>query len=1043
MGTAIMSIWSSTSVLAGKAAVTQADTPFLCDFEWMESPEYLFMDLSALKPQLATDGNNSFLQIANSEAGHNLSLNLMLNIFYQPGMFMKARIRVPQVPGNQRISAIGFKLFAEDESVYYMNLGQPQNAWQTVTADFAKLETLAGEPISTTTILKKAAFCFDSPEDTPPTVMQVDFDDIEFYTGEVKPLPSEANPAFFNWRKNMGTVTVEYSMNPDFPAAETFTAVTGFNFFTPPELMTPGLWYYRITSADGRQLAPVAVEVMPNAHRYTTNQITQNTMQNRARPWLQTKRELSNQEREAMLAKFQEYYQAGVPKNPLPYRGKNDPDWPSFISWYGGVHDRVVITTGARLQTMSEIYVQTGDESLAPKLLDYALKVCQWDADGGSSHINGDIGAYHILRGLDFAYDVLHAKYSPEELKPLRNTILYRAKQVWTHLNPFPRNTHREYNNHSWLAVFGMAEGALVLLDEEPDAVAMAEYARQLYVGLFLAVQGYQGENGEGISYWSYGGNFLKLYAEMMNNVCNINLFNHPWLGQTVLFPIYTCIPNAYAVSFANSGKPNHGNLGPLPSQSKYIEELAAACNNPYGVWYSNRPEFRNIKAKIPVDLPQSIHYKHIGWGVANTSLTDGLRNVTVGMHAGKFSSAHQHDDQGNVVINAYGDKLLIDSGYYDYFGSKHFMEYSILTAAHNTIAVDGVTQNTRRDGAGADLTVFEDSPFFNYMVCEAGNPSVNDGKLSRWTRRVIFIKPEFVFTHDIIKAADKPVKLSYLAHAAHPLFASPIEQYFDITGNNAELYAKFLTPQMTLATSTGYPVLPVRPRGNNEPLEESTISKEWHLQADVPEAVTATDILTAMQIRPLPATRAQRAKFTLHGTPDSGRIVEIITDNKHKILLFSNLDQQNLLLANVSTDAEVAAVEFDANGKLVRYFAHNATYLSIDDLKLTSPAPTQFAHPQAPAAVSAPPPLQLGEWELQPSVQERATDVIYYYTTPISVTQDTVVRFSLPESPDVNVILNMKPQRSEAGIFTLTLPPGQHFLLIDSTRPLKTVKIE
>ena len=79
-----------------------------------------------------------------------------------------------------------------------------------------------------------------------------------------------------------------------------------------------------------------------------------------------------------------------------------------------------------------------------------------------------------------------------------------------------------------------MGEGGLVLLGEEPMALEYVEYSRQLYIGLFLAVQGFQGENGEGISYWSYGGNFLKLYGEMMKNACGIDLFKHAWLGKTI-----------------------------------------------------------------------------------------------------------------------------------------------------------------------------------------------------------------------------------------------------------------------------------------------------------------------------------------------------------------------------------------------------------------------------------------------------------------------------------------------------------------------------
>jgi hypothetical protein len=60
------------------------------------------------------------------------------------------------------------------------------------------------------------------------------------------------------------------------------------------------------------------------------------------------------------------------------------------------------------------------------------------------------------------------------------------------------------------------------------------------------------------ISYWGYGLGFIIGYADMMQAVCSIDLYRHAWLRQTGRFPMYCAPPGAWAVSFADTGKPNH-----------------------------------------------------------------------------------------------------------------------------------------------------------------------------------------------------------------------------------------------------------------------------------------------------------------------------------------------------------------------------------------------------------------------------------------------------------------------------------------------------
>ncbi|MEA4861983.1 MAG: DUF4962 domain-containing protein [Victivallaceae bacterium] len=988
---------------AGGAAV---EGPFNCDFEWIAKPsDYAFLELKDVDAMLVKEGKNAFIELKNTQPRRYLVFEMKVNMLYNPGMVLRFSHREPGDPG---IGLIAIGMTSEQGGRFYRQAAIPSEKWQECEVPLASLENVAGPPATAETVMSSLTIYARIPDTAEPAAMTLDLDNVELYAGEAPPLTSEANPPLFNWRRGLGKAMLEYSQNPAFPSDATVKVETSNNFFMPQSPLAAGRWYYRVTAADGYGTPVVKLDIVPEARVYNTSVFDPAMLLAKPRPWLNCRREMSAGERARLLAEFKKNYTLRPGLNPRSYH-PGDPEYPSFISWYGGVHDRIVISAGRRLQTLAEILAATGDSSLAPQVLDYALELCSWDPNDGSGHLSGDIGAYHVQRGLDAAYDALHTYYDAETLKPLRDMIKYRAEQVWTHLNPFPRGQRKEYNNHAWLAVYGMAEAGVVLTGDDPDAEKYVEYARELFLGLFLAVQGFDGENGEGIGYWSYGGNFLKLYAQMMKEACGVDMFTHPWLGRTIMFPIYTCIPNSYAVSFADSGKPNHSILGPKPSEDKYIEELAVLSNNPYGVWYANKPSaFRGLAPKIPADIPQSVYYPQIGWGVFNTSLVDGLRNVTVAQRAAVFGSAHQHDDQNNILINAYGDELIVNSGYYDYFGSPHFNGYSIRTRAHNTLLVDGRDQDTRRTNAGGALTTFVDNPGFGYMVGEAGNPTVNNGKLTRWTRRTIFIKPEFVITHDIVEA-EAPVQLEYLMHSVIPLFAYQPNQYFDIVGTRAELYGRIIHPVLNLNISSGYPINPVRPRGNNEPLDESVISREWHLDAATPGKVRAEDIMVAMQIRKQPAPRNTRARM-VEVPCENGRAVAIRRGNDNLVLVLSRLsDAGPMRCGNVLTNAkEIYVAEFAADGTRLREFT------GIES---------------GGGEVRDIPGIELFGAKLSGVEADRAADVIRYYSGTVRIPETK--EYANPFDSSVNVIVDMRLWHGG------TLEAGDHFVVVSSLKRL------
>jgi hypothetical protein len=769
--------------------------------------------------------------------------------------------------------------------------------------------------------------------------MTVWFDNVRLYTGHPKRSLAErtrdsaSNPPMFHWPKleDEGEQKLQYSMDQHFPGDASITVHAKCNLYTPPKPMKPGTWYWRVWSKSELSEGWSDIErvtVLPEAHRFTTRRVPVNELAKTPRPrllaWAKLGQPSLTAKRKAQLVRSaKKLHDRGVQKHPGSHV-PGDPRWPTWIDWYGKVAGRITGGTGRRLERIARHAMLTKDPQVIQWAKELALEACKWDPNGGSHMRRGDIGAHHLLRGLDWCYDACRDHMTPAERETLKKIIIERANQFYRRLNPFRGN---EANNHAWLQAYGLAESGIVLLGDHDKAAEWAEFVRQLYIGRFLCCLGYQGENNEGISYWGYGLMFVIEYADMMKAVCGIDLYEHPWLRQTARFPVYCAPPNAWAVSFADTGMPNHGVRG--PAQTRRVRALALRTRDPYALWYSGeRSTVDGITPRPPVDLPQSVYYRHIGWVIFNTSLADGRKGATVAMHSGRYFAGHQHPDQNSFVINAYGEKLAIDGGYYDWWGSPHFNAYSMTTLAHNTLLVNGKGQAVRRRGADGRVAAYFDSPGYGYTVGDASAPEIYGGLLKRFDRRILFIKPGFVVIHDLVASAKDPAKYDWMLHAIAPIKTDPEKKSFSVECKNAALRGRFLSPaELGLKVTTGFPVEPVN-RYSTKAVPQEKYFPEWHLYATPGTPAAEVEFLAAMQIQRRGAEAGPPARIEPLEAENAHAVRLTRGSRTHFVMSRKHGAQGPIRCGPLESDGEAAAIEVAADGKIKRAFAAKATFL-------------------------------------------------------------------------------------------------------------------
>ncbi|MEW6355531.1 MAG: DUF4962 domain-containing protein [Planctomycetota bacterium] len=968
--------------LAASVVVLQAHAADIFTIDFEQGPELAKyqerLDVGKMQATIVEgghDGKGHCLRLHNPEPDTACSLTVKGPIEVKKNLILSFRHR-EEIEAGYEGAYLGMSWYVGDEQAFWCS-DKFSNEWKLAQVQIGALKDHRGVDMKLGLILSRVQLYGRVKEKTQKkgetkARITVWFDDIRLYTGFPERTLSErtretySNPPLLNWPRDKGESKqkVQYSLDPTFPDGKSTTVEATWNFYTPPKPLEPGTWYWRVWS-DGELYEGWSeveqVMVPPDVHNFTTDSIPVDKLLKTPRPRLlpvamidqpelteQRKTQLKESARKLREwpankysavggdadAPEQEYPgpdgkpiilgRTGVQVHPGPHE-QGDKRWPTWIDWYGRVAGRITGGTGRRLENIGRYAILTQDPEVIQWAKEMALMACMWDPEGGSNMRRGDIGAHHLLRGLNWCYDACRDHMTPAERELMQKIIVQRTMQFYDRLNPFRGH---EANNHAWLQAFGVSEAGIVLLGDHDQAAEWIEYIRQLYLGRFLCCLGYQGDNNEGMSYWAYGLSFIIDYADELRAVTGIDLYKHPWLAQTARFVMYNCPPNGWWVSFADSGMPNHGaKKGPIYQQ--HVRNLALRCADPYTLWYSGERETVNgLAPKPPVDLPQSIHYRHIGWVIFNTSLIDGRDAVTVAMHSGKYYAGHQHPDQNSFVINAYGEKLAIDGGYYDWYGSPHFKAYSMTTLAHNTLLVNGEGQAPCKEGADGRVVTYFDSPGYGYTVGDASDPDVYKGLLKQFDRRILFIKPGFVVIHDLVASAKDPAKYDWMLHAIVPIKVDDAKKSFDIGCESAALRGRFFAPaNVGLKVTTGFPVEPVN-RYSTDPVPKENYFPEWHLYATPEKPAVEDEFFAAMQVQRLGAEAEPEAAFETAQGENCHAVRIQCGDRTHVILLRKRGAEGPMKADDLECDGEAAAIEVDGAGTLKRSFAASASFL-------------------------------------------------------------------------------------------------------------------
>lgn len=676
---------------------------------------------------------------------------------------------------------------------------------------------------------------------------------------------SAVTPPSFCWRPSPGIVAWEIECRRGGDMAYSAKDVT-FTVHCPPRTFAAGpyTWRYRGVDAAGSVTAwsrarsfriSAQARAMPLPSRSELlARIPKAHPRLLLRPEQLTHlRELANgrlrPEYEALVAECEELTAippptTEPPKYP-PGTFRNSDPWRKV--WWGNRRYTIRALNGAA--TLAFTRLIGGNERygrLAKRIL---MDCARWDPVGSTGYrYNDEAGmpyAYYFSR----TYTFLHDRLSPEERAQCRRVMKVRGEEMYRHLNP--RHLWQPYSSHSNRAWHFLGEVGVAFLDEIEGADDWVWFATNVFFNVYPVWSDDDGGWHEGASYWSSYLNRFTWWADVMRTAMGIDAYDRPFFSEAGYYAMYGMPPGKVG-----------GGFGDLTARRRAAQNvplmtiLAAQAGNGHWQWYVDemggpasaggyigflRGALPRVMPLPPEALPASRLFRGTGQAFLNTSLWDAANGVQVAFKSSPFGTqSHGYEANNSFLLSAYGQRLLIRSGYRDSYGSDHHRKWMWSTRSVNNITVSGRGQGRRTAAARGKIVAFKTTPQIDLVVGEAGSAYVDEsagsdsGPVKRFTRAIIFVKPELIIVYDRLRAAE-PSTFEYWLHAVNR-FGVRDTQQVHVRAADVRCEIEFLAPTgLEFSQTNQYDPNP-RPRIK---------LREWHLTATTPDKRDSVEFVT------------------------------------------------------------------------------------------------------------------------------------------------------------------------------------------------------
>ncbi|MBU0474339.1 MAG: DUF4962 domain-containing protein [Bacteroidetes bacterium] len=608
-------------------------------------------------------------------------------------------------------------------------------------------------------------------------------------------------------------------------------------------------------------------------------------------------------------------------------------DW--VIQWWG---NRVyVINALDAAATLAFTYQIGGNKDYAKLAKQILIDCAKWDPKGASGYrYNDEAGMpymYYFSRAYTFSYDFL----SDEERNICRNVAQIRGKEMYEHL--YPRQLWDSYVSHNARAWHFLGEMSIAFLGEVEGAEDWLWFAMNITFNEYPIWADDDGGWHEGFSYWhSYLGRF-KNWSFAIRSAMDINVYAKPYFANTAgYYAMYMMPPGRDAAEFGDASvRVKETNIVPLFGEGTFLRSqavnavplmsrLAAESGNGYWQWYVNQmggsveetgylgylqPLPPKPKPIVPTDIPTSRLFEGIGIAALNSNLINAKDDVQILFKSSQMGTqSHGIESNNTFALWAYGERMLIRTGHYYMYGAPHHADWVWETKSQNNITVDGKGQLKHSPFSKGKITAFKTTPKIDYVVGEAGEAyrfeqdNVEQNLLNRYTRTILFIKPELMIVFDRLEAKE-PSTFEYRLHALNK-FELEDKENLMVQSGDVVCEIDMLTPiNLTISQTDQYDPNPW----------EQIKNRDWHFTAATGTKSKNAEFVTLY--RPHKKEQSVPNKAELNRVEGGYVLTTEVTEGKI-VALLPLTDSTSISAEGLESNGEVVIQLSGINGEII-----------------------------------------------------------------------------------------------------------------------------
>jgi hypothetical protein len=481
--------------------------------------------------------------------------------------------------------------------------------------------------------------------------------------------------------------------------------------------------------------------------------------------------------------------------------------------WYDRYGMRALWSLMAYIYNRTDLYQEDAKRRV--------LNLASWDPRGATA-LHYDESLY-IAWVVTLGYDWLAPVLTPAEREQVAVMLSTRIGDLhgwiigangWPYGSSYspPPLWHLPRDSHRNITAAMVATMSTLLVGDLPAANTWVENLLPFALNVLSPWSGAEGGYANGTAYgiWEVATTmsawYILRWATCDSQETCIDLAQKAWVRNFGKFLVYF-VPPTYAPDIAlHNARTNDpgtpiGLFGDGFAETQLFELRARVAKgyahfapSALACWYASRlvgedytrieylmspPDTCTRPANLPSGTANSLYLPSIGWMAMHSDLADPDRTSVYFKSSpppfGAFN--HQSADQNAFVINAGGERLAIESGYYDGYNTGHWQYWVKRTRSKNAITFDG--------GEGQIAFEHHPTPYLpgnlrygaitqqgstaDYDIVTGDATDAYSGSLAKAVRSLVYLRPDTILMYENL-ASDIARTWEWNIHALDPI---------------------------------------------------------------------------------------------------------------------------------------------------------------------------------------------------------------------------------------------------------------------------------